>query len=710
MKLAGLFGYVLLCWSASTLKAVAQIRIGQHWDQQIVEPSMKILPVGNNRLQTDTNVVQGRFDARFQPYTESLLKGKSTANWLRLQVTNQSDQAKVLYLGTTRFEYMQCWVNTGSLLSGPQVSGQRLAETQKSVPLPGFSFFSFRCGPNQTVTVYIKAVNRTAPLTPQLIRPFTLTDETAFRNYYERPAGFTFVFLGVALSMLLYNFILFLVTRLRTYLFYLGYVICIAVFSLGLVPQLAAPLFGHLDFNRPPVVYFATLGIVFYILVAQDVMEIKKYYFRLNKLLTVLIGALLVSAALIPIPNTDFRAYINFPSTLIAFACLIFVGFSMTVRRHRPSLLFFMSSSFYLTGVILFILQLLQVLPPNLFHISTDTLFQISISLEMTLASLSLGARINEMRRRLTQEQVAKEKLEQEREQERLQLIETQNSLLEKQVQERTLELQASLEELRRTQRQLVQREKMASLGELTAGIAHEIQNPLNFVTNFAEVSEELIQELRQEIETNASDKVLGLTDNLSSNMDRIRHHGHRAESIVNGMLLHSRVDVGEKQIINLNALLDEYLRLTYQGMRSKEKNFNTQLTVHLAETVGKINCYPQELGRVLINLYTNAFYSVYQKQKKADSTYRPAVTVTSQLAQSSIEIIIYDNGVGIPATVLNKIFQPFFTTKPAGQGTGLGLSISHDIITKSYSGELTARSVENAFAEFVIRLPLTAV
>lgn len=710
-RLVGFWGLLVLVTPGRAQETSAQIRIDQRWEQQIVEPVMNVLPIGTHPKCTDQNVVQGRCDALFQPYSTSFFNGQRTANWLTIQVTNQTQTPKVLYLGTSRFEYMQCWVKTGTTITGPQVSGQKLSESAKTIPVVGFSFFSFTCLPNQPTTVYIKATNLDAASSPQLITPFTLTDKTHFKNDFEKPANYTFIFIGVALCMLIYNCVLFFTTQLRTYLFYVGYVISITILELGLVPQLAYPVIGHSDINRSPLVYFANLGVVFYILVAQDVMEIRNYYPRINKILLITTGALLVSAILIPIPGSTFlRTLINFPSALVAYTLLLLVGFLMTGRRHLPSILFFLASSIYLIGALVFMLQLLQILPSGLFGIDTSTLFQITISWEMTLASLSLGARINEMRRQLTQEQIAKERLQQEREQERRQLIETQNVLLEKQVRERTDELEKSLETLKATQTQLIQREKMAFLGELTAGIAHEIQNPLNFVNNFAELSVELVEELRTDLQNSQADSIATVANYLESNLSKIVQHGRRAESIVKGMLMHSRTNTGSTQPVRLNAVVDEFLRLAYQGFRSKEKEFNTKLTTRYDDSMGTVICDPQQLSQVLLNLYTNAFYAVYQKQKASPEAYQPEVIVTTQQTALGITIVVHDNGPGIAPPILNKIFQPFFTTKPTGQGTGLGLSLSYDITTKGLSGELTVRSIIDLFTEFTIRLPIKTV
>ncbi|WP_460925016.1 sensor histidine kinase [Pontibacter brevis] len=285
-----------------------------------------------------------------------------------------------------------------------------------------------------------------------------------------------------------------------------------------------------------------------------------------------------------------------------------------------------------------------------------------------------------------------------------------ENKLLEQKIADRTVELQQSLQHLKSTQAQLIQSEKMASLGELTAGIAHEIQNPLNFVNNFAEVSQELVTELREEKRKEAPDPVLedALFENLEHNLQKIQIHGRRADSIVKNMLQHSRASSGEKQLTNLNSLADEYLRLAYSGFRSKDKGFTCSIETSFDENLKKVEVVPQELGRVLLNLFNNAFYAVQQKQQLEQPGYEPKVTVSTHKQEGQVEIRVRDNGTGMPESVKSKVFQPFFTTKPTGQGTGLGLSLSYDIITKGHGGEMRVASEEGEWSDFTISIPYT--
>ena len=264
-----------------------------------------------------------------------------------------------------------------------------------------------------------------------------------------------------------------------------------------------------------------------------------------------------------------------------------------------------------------------------------------------------------------------------------------------------------ALEELKNTQTQLVQSEKMASLGELTAGIAHEIQNPLNFVNNFSEVSAELMAEMNEQLENGDLEEAKGIASDVVQNLEKIQHHGKRADAIVKGMLEHSRASTGQKELTNLNALAGEYLRLSYHGLRAKDKSFKAELITNFDDRLPKVNVIPQDIGRVLLNLFNNAFYAVNHKSKSAGADYEPEVTVNTSSADGQVIIKVKDNGIGIPDTIKEKIMQPFFTTKPTGEGTGLGLSLSYDIVVKGHGGTIQVDSKEGEGSEFVIKLPV---
>ncbi len=321
---------------------------------------------------------------------------------------------------------------------------------------------------------------------------------------------------------------------------------------------------------------------------------------------------------------------------------------------------------------------------------------------------------------RRQQKALAKERMLREQEEREARIVAAQKAELEVQVSQRTAEimrqkeeLQRALDDLKATQDQLIHAEKMASLGELTAGIAHEIQNPLNFVNNFSEVNQELIAELENALQTGQTGEVLELARDIRQNLEKIQFHGKRADGIVKGMLQHSRSNTGQKEVTDINALCDEYLRLGYHGLRAKDKSFNAQFKTDLDPAMPPVRVVPQELGRVILNLINNAFYAVNARKKDQVPGYEPTVTVQTRvlspaggLGEGRVEIQVIDNGSGIPKAIADKIFQPFFTTKPTGEGTGLGLSLSYDII-KAHGGNLRVESEEGKGARFIIELPV---
>lgn len=299
---------------------------------------------------------------------------------------------------------------------------------------------------------------------------------------------------------------------------------------------------------------------------------------------------------------------------------------------------------------------------------------------------------------------------------EQQQLLLQQNALLEQRVQERTAELvqqketlQKTLEELKASQLQLVQKEKMASLGELTAGIAHEIQNPLNFVLNFGEINSDLLSEIKEHLESESlskefTEKITPLITDFAENLNKILSHGKRADGIVKNMLQHTRRHTGIMELTDLNELAEEYLKLSYHGFRSKNKSFSCHFHNSFDGNIDRIRIIPQDIGHILVNLYTNAFYSMNEKQKRHGNSYEPVLSVITTRKENKAILTVKDNGMGISENNIHKIFQPFFTTKPTGEATGLGLSLSYDII-KAHQGELTVYSQEGNFADFTMVL-----
>ncbi len=349
----------------------------------------------------------------------------------------------------------------------------------------------------------------------------------------------------------------------------------------------------------------------------------------------------------------------------------------------------------------------------NLLDISLQSRVIIGISAMVLLFSSFLVAFISSQRKRLKYHRDLQ--LIQQQQQ---QALREQNVLLEDRVRERTMQLseqkdnlQTALSDLQASQLQLVQKEKMASLGEIASGIAHEIQNPLNFVNNFAEINAELLMELKDLLELEKTslsrrDEMNILMTDVVSNLHKIHQHGKRADSIVKSMLQHTRTSSAQLEETDINSLAGEYLKLAYHGQRVKDSSFNVTLLTDFSPSLGKLRVIAYDIGRVLLNLYANAFYAVWEKKKGIGDLYEPIVSVSTEKTEHSIAISIRDNGPGIPNKIKGKIFQPFFTTKPTGEGTGLGLSLSYEVI-KAHGGELKMVSKEGEFTEFTIDLPI---
>ncbi|GAB3956106.1 hypothetical protein GCM10028805_44930 [Spirosoma harenae] len=588
--------------------------------------------------------------------------------------------------------------------------------------------FFFRLASGQEITFYERAENVSWHPSLIYISPQLQTEkgriESAFQTFVQDKGWKDYLLEGIIIGILflaaLYNIFLFFSINERVYL-YFG--ICLIFFILDRnIYRIQHAFFDEFpyEFKLASIAFF----ILFFIFFIQSIRKLLQPTPDLRRINT----AIAVSLALTALSNVvqlySFRqpivplqqwAILIEVLIRIVFALCILMAIRMIKKgssQARYVLLaispLFIFWSFTLATRLL--REYANYTLPEEYYPNHEYTESTCFAWMIIVFSGTLIHRFNLIRRQVAQQAIEKEQLEKEREIERSRLIAAQNQLLEKQVNERTAELTQSLHDLKAAQAQLIQKEKLASLGELTAGIAHEIQNPLNFVNNFSEVSSELVDELKDgpllALPDTEKDYAIEIISDLSLNLQKITHHGKRADSIVKGMLEHSRARSGEKQPTDLNALVDEYLRLAYHGLKGKDKSFNAALKLDLNSTVGTVQLVPQDIGRVLLNIYTNAFYAVQEKQKQDLDSYRPQVSVTTLSAGDSVVIRINDNGTGIPSEIIDKIYQPFFTTKPTGQGTGLGLSLSYDIITKGHGGKIEVQTTPNEGTEFVITLP----
>ena len=548
-------------------------------------------------------------------------------------------------------------------------------------------------------------------------------EKSIFKDYqanYNRTSDWLGLILtGMFFLAGIFNLLLFFSVRRKTYLYFSIFSLC-ATLSYAAHYNNGMEHVGTLSWQL--LVIIATLWAFFLFQFVRNYLLVSKYYPRWDKWLSVsvvLLSGEVIVRVLFAIVEQSTLLYNNFLSLIFVPVFIIFwASFTITIfifllKQSRKS-------SMFLIGILPFTLDILAQLVlmiGALFNVSPRSVYSNSnnffgylngVCLLWTAVVISwdLFKQYAFQEKRIAQEKLEKEKLAREKEIQKSELIARQKIELEKQVLERTSELKQSLEELKSTQSQLIQSEKMASLGELTAGIAHEIQNPLNFVNNFSEVNQEMIDELKSELATGNLQLANEIADDIKSNEEKINHHGKRAEAIVKGMLQHSRQSSGKKEPTDINALCDEYLRLSYHGLRAKDKSFNAAIKTDFDESIGKRNIVAQDIGRVLLNLINNAFYAVSKRQEAEGNEDEPTVSVTTKKSENSVLITVSDNGGGIPDSIKEKIFQPFFTTKPTGSGTGLGLSLSYDIV-KAHGGEIKLIGREGEGSKFIIELPL---
>ncbi len=438
--------------------------------------------------------------------------------------------------------------------------------------------------------------------------------------------------------------------------------------------------------------------LIFFFFYLRKVLQSKKTMPSTDKLF---IAGIIATIALL-ILKSNFPVIRPFLAWPVHGLMFFLVYLCITKKEFQPAKMFMYA--LMPMAAINFVEDVAEIVSPS-FYNEWETYFEIAsiFSLVWLVTMLIIN---NRQRKALLKERAKLEEKEKE-----AKIAAEMKAVLEVQVAERTkelvgqkLELEKALGDLKAVQQQLIQNEKMASLGELTAGIAHEIQNPLNFVNNFSEVNKELLAEMNDAINNGDYEEAKSLAADISGNQDKINFHGKRADGIVKGMLQHSRSSTGQKEMTDINILCDEYLRLSYHGLRAKDKTFNARFETSFDGSVGKINVVPQDIGRVILNLINNAFYVVNEKKKTGIEGYEPMVTVSTKKENNKVLISVTDNGNGVPDSIKEKIFQPFFTTKPTGQGTGLGLSLSYDIV-KTHGGELKLETKEGKGTTFMIIL-----
>jgi signal transduction histidine kinase len=509
-------------------------------------------------------------------------------------------------------------------------------------------------------------------------------------------------YLGLIFFVILSNLFFYISLKNKLFLFYSGIVLVYLSYASMVMDGFIVYFIDNVDLqfwykNIP------TIGVPLQMMYALVFLEMSKYSPRLSKYTWWLIYYFIAYAVIkFFIPVTALLA-MNTLHALISFFGMCYLGYKAGKKGNR------LGKYFALAYLIYFILVLveatyIQIGTPGYFmelsHVAWATLIEAFILSFLLSKRFEWEREETELEKTEAQKQLLEKTLENEK------FVKEQNLMLEKRVNERTEALKNSLENLKQAQTQLIHSEKMASLGELTAGIAHEIQNPLNFVNNFSEVSSEMVEEIFEYIEKGDTEEIKAIAGDLKANLDKITHHGKRAGDIVKGMLQHSRNNQGVKEPTNINDLCNEYIKLAYHGFRAKDKSFNASLEIQTDPEIPVIELASQDVGRVILNIITNAFFAVNERSKSGENGYKPTVWLITKKSGDQAEIVIRDNGLGIPDNIREKIFQPFFTTKPTGQGTGLGLSLSYDII-KALGGSIKVESENGDGSVFTIFIPL---
>lgn len=644
-----------------------------------------------------------------QPYARRFVKSNkpilnfAVANstyWLRFSVLNKTSQSVWLELAQAFLPIAELYYQENGTWRVLK-QGYRNHLHQKEVK-HHFQVFPL---PDSSTPIYIRLISYQHPI------PVKLWHKQSFEIKVSKQNIVYGIFLGILFFVLINNLFLFFSLNRINYLSYAAVtfmhilIVCCVMdgYILYLFPQ--TDLMYWYNFLPITNMVITTLyGICF--------LEVKTYnpvLYRIAFSFLIYFSVFLIVHHFLPVTTVLIWNQVN---ALLSLGLALIMGLQTGRRGNRIGYYFAFAYFVYFAIVIVQIIYQQSGNPAYLFDISHVS---IAIFFEVLILSFALSKRFEWERKdmELAKTEAQRLLLEKTRENERLLLV--QNETLEREVAERTrdieqksLELQQSLDHLRATQDQLVQKEKMASLGELTAGIAHEIQNPLNFVNNFSKLSIELVEELKEDISTERKEAALELTGDLHQNLEKIAQHGKRADLIVKSMMEHSRASTSAKRPTNLTTLAEEYLRIAYQGFRAKDSAFMINTKKEFAPDLPDLNVVPQEIGRVLHNLYNNAFYALQERQKAEDDRYTPTLTVCTKWEGPYLVIQVRDNGTGMPESVQQKAFQPFFTTKPTGFGnTGLGLSLAYDIITKGHEGRLEVVSHEGQGTEMTIRLPV---
>jgi two-component system, NtrC family, sensor kinase len=639
--------------------------------------------------------VQSKFKKYDKPMYNNSLSDK--VHWFKFTLKNETPDQLVLAINQAIIGDITLYFKDQTKLWQNMESHVNMAWHERSIK---HHLHNFQLPPS-TEAYYLRVESRTTPISLHLWH----------KSSFERKKTTNLIVLslivGFMVFVILYNLFLYFTIRRIEYLIYCFLITGYLLFSLTSTGFINYFAYGTdlWEWYRWIPIILQPIGMI-YTLIFLDVYKYPKV-FKIGKIT----AAYFITYIIWNIFLT--RVGIGLISQIHALiGMLIMVSIGVYVGRQGNKLGYYFAAA-YIMMLLFGTLDVSYInfgMPPYIYDLSHIV---IAFLFEVIILSYLLTKRLDwENRAAISSKVEAQEKLMQTMS-ENERIVKDQNIILEKLVGQRTQELQKSLEDLKLTQRQLIQSEKMASLGELTAGIAHEIQNPLNFVNNFSEVSSELVDEMTEEFKLGHTSDAFAIAEDLKQNLQKITHHGKRADAIVKGMLQHSRSNTGLKEFININTLCEEYLNLAYHGYRAKDKTFNATFLTNFDQSLPLLEIVPQDIGRVILNLINNAFYAVNEKSKDQnniaqhkESKYQPTLTISTYQLDNEVKISIKDNGTGIPSALKDKIFNPFFTTKPTGNGTGLGLSLSFDII-KANGGTIELNSIDGEGSEFIISVPI---
>ncbi|MFZ1703789.1 MAG: 7TM diverse intracellular signaling domain-containing protein [Saprospiraceae bacterium] len=616
----------------------------------------------------------------------------TSSYWMHFSLDNKTDENLILELAHTHLENLEFYALG-------EDGTQHLVKSGYSIPLDEkptkhhFQIFPIYKGNYQ---YFIKT---SAPVQPLPVR---IHNASAYEitTYHQRLVfGF---YLGLMFFVILSNLFFYVSLKNKLFLYYSGIVlvyICYASMVMdGFIVYFIPNFDLHFWYLNIP-----TIGVPVQMMYALVFLEMSKYSPKLHKATTWLIYYFIAYAILkFWMPLTTVLA-LNTVHALISFFSMFYIGYKAGKKGNRLGYYF---ATAYLLYFILVLIEATYVQIGKPGYFAELSFVAWATLIEAFFLSFLLSKKFEWEREEAENQKNEAQQLLLEKTRENERIVTEQNVTLEKSVSERTEALKKSLENLKQTQAKLIQSEKLASLGELTAGIAHEIKNPLNFVNNFSEVSAELVDEMSEALKKGDMEEAQEISNDLKINLSKITEHGKRADSIVKGMLQHSRGGSLLKETTDINVLCDEYLRLAYHGFRAKDKSFNASFETNFDPNLPHIKAVTQDLGRVFLNLINNAFYTINEKSKLGIDHFKPMLQIATSVENNMVLIKVQDNGMGVSASVMDKIFQPFYTTKPTGQGTGLGLSLAFDIV-KSHGGELDLISKEGEGTTFTIRLPI---